>query len=95
MTRYTANRGSDIQFDFVWPSTDGPLDLDGFTLSYYEVDPVMAPYATVWTDDPSNGIVTVRIEWNELFVKSQYIIRLKIKAGDDDRTTNRIRIIYR
>lgn len=94
-TRYRANRGSDIDFSFVWPNTEGgPLDLTGFQILTMDVSPTIAPYLTVSSPDPGNGVIRVQLQWDMSFTRRFYNLRIWLKDGDDDVTTNLVRIIY-
>jgi hypothetical protein len=93
--RYRANRGSDVLFTFVWPNTEGgPLDLTGFTIDVFEADAVIAPFLQVTSPDPGNGVIQVRLDWSNTYVKNNYQFRVSLNENQDDATTNLIRIVY-
>jgi len=79
-----ANRGSDLEFSFIWPDIEGePLDLTGWTLGVFENSSELDDLIEVSTDDPESGTVLVRVEWDAaLLVKNNYSLRVKAVSGD-------------
>lgn len=95
-TRFHANRGSNIDFSFVWPNTEGgPLDLTGFQILKMDVDAGLAPYLTVTSPSPGTGVIRVQIAWNSALTKRTYSFRIRLTYEDDNVSTNLVRIVYR
>jgi hypothetical protein len=99
MNRYEgikANRGSDVTFSFIWPDIEGnPLDLTGWTLGLFEASSELDELVEVSSDAPEDGIVLVRIEWDDaLLPKNNYALRIKATSGSDQITTNLIQVAY-
>ena len=91
-----ANRGSDVEFSFIWPDIDNePLDLTGWTLGVFENSPQLDELITVSSDDPETGVVKVLVEWDEaLLEKAQYQLRVQAVESGVTITTNLIQIRY-
>lgn len=96
--RINANRGSDIDFWFIWRDTSGdPVDLFDYTVSKMETTAAINSYVTLTISDPANGRIDGRIEWNDLLQSGvSYYIRIQVTDGDDteDQATNLIEVTY-
>ena len=93
---FYVNKGTDLTFSFNWPNgSGGNADLTGFTVSGYDVEYYLEPYLTLTLTNPSQGLITGRIEWNEALPEGRYVyFRVRIKQGEEDVTTNRIWVQY-
>lgn len=97
------NRGTDRQWDFVWPKADGtPADLTGFTSDIYDVHPILQPHVTFTILDAAAGRVRIRINWSDTFPLGNIMffrLRLRIASADPanptDTTSNLIQIEVR
>lgn len=94
---FNVNWGSDLQFDIPWPNgAGGNADLTGWTVSLLDVSDDITGLVTVESPDLSTGVITVRLEWSSLLLKSRtYRFRVQISKDGEDQSTNLMRVIYR
>lgn len=90
------NWGSDVEFDFVWPNTEGEAaNLTGWTVSVIDAHDLLGTNATATFKDAENGVVTVRVEWSDTYPKNVDLpFRVQISQGTQHDATNSIRVLY-
>lgn len=98
-SRITTNRGSDIDADIQFTDEDGnPFELFGWTVAAYDVSEALTTptnLVTVTVTDEMEGMVHVRIEWDDrLEVGVGYQMRLRLQDDPEDQATNIIGVLY-
>jgi len=94
---FEVNRGSDLEFTFVWPGgLTSPLDLTGYTVDGYEVDPALAPYLSMAIEGaPTQGRIKVTVQWNEAMESHRAMgFRVRIARDQINSTTNLLKVVY-
>lgn len=95
---FEINYGSDLQFDIPWPDgAGGVVDLTDWTVSLLDVTDAISDLLTATkSETPTDGIITVRLEWSsDLAKNTPYNFRVQITNGDEDQSTNLMGVYYR
>lgn len=94
---FYANRGSDLEFSMNWPNgIGGNLDLTGYTVDGYEVDPAIVDALELTITNPVQGLIDGKIVWNEN-LPSETEMRFRIRVTNAERkiTTNLLKVVYK
>lgn len=94
---FIVNRGTDLTFSFNWPNgSGGNADLTGFTVSAFEVHPLLAPHLTLTLTTPATGLISGRVEWADTLPMGRVAsFRVRITQGANDTTTNPLWVDYK
>lgn len=91
----TVARGSDVTMTVTIPTTDGPFDLTGWTVSIFEPNPRLVGAVTIVNIEPIDGKVTLKIEWvDKLPIATVHSVRLRLTSGTSDVAIPEITVGY-
>jgi len=95
-TNYIVNRGTDFVLSFTWKDTDNnPQDLTGWDISLMDVSVEIEDYIEAEIVDAIDGVVSVRIEWDESFsLGVAYLFRVQVTSGLENVSTNLQEVVY-